>query len=59
MNFWVKTKSELPEGWAAWSPVLEGRVFMVASGWLGRRWEGEGRWRSAREEMRREKSFRE
>jgi hypothetical protein len=34
MIFWVKTRSEVAEGWAAWSPVLGGWVLMVAGGWL-------------------------
>jgi hypothetical protein len=34
MIFWVKTRSEVPGGWAAWSPVLGGWVLMVAGGWL-------------------------
>jgi hypothetical protein len=34
MHFWVKTRSEVAGGWAAWSPVLEGWVLMVAGGWL-------------------------
>jgi hypothetical protein len=37
MNFWVKTRFEVVEGWAAWSLVLGGWVLMVAGGWLSAR----------------------
>jgi hypothetical protein len=34
MIFLVKTRSEVPGGWATWSLVLGGWVLMVADGWL-------------------------
>jgi hypothetical protein len=60
MNFWVKTRSEVARGWAAWSSVLGGWVLMVAGGWLsarGVREREDGRWRSAGDEMSRAEKF--